>query len=60
LSLKRSADRAGWIPGFFDVDERLRELSGKGDALERVKSLIDFEMFRCSAVGGPGRPCKSA
>ena len=48
------------MPGFFDVDERLRELSGKGDALERVKSLIDFEMFQCSAVGGPGRPCKSA
>ena len=26
------------MPGFFDVDERLRELSAKGDDLERVKS----------------------
>jgi len=34
------------MPGFFDVDERLAELSAKGDDLERVKSLIDFEMFR--------------
>jgi IS5 family transposase len=33
-------------PGFFDVDERLRELSAKGDALERVAGLVDFEMFR--------------
>src|SRR5271168_4719993 len=37
---------AGRIPGFFDVDERLRELSAKGDDLERVKSLVDLEMFR--------------
>ncbi len=34
------------MPGFFDVDERLRELSAKGDDLERVKSLVDFEIFR--------------
>jgi IS5 family transposase len=33
-------------PGFFDVDERLAELSAKGDDLEWVKSLVDFEMFR--------------
>ena len=25
-------------PGFFDVDERLAELSAKGDDLERVKA----------------------
>jgi len=37
------ADRS---PGFFDFDERLAELSAKGDDLERVKSLVDFEMFR--------------
>ena len=37
---------AGRMLGFFDVDERLRELSAKGDDLERVKSLVDFEMFR--------------
>ncbi len=32
--------------GFFDVDERLRELSAKGDALERLNAVIDFELFR--------------
>lgn len=33
-------------PGFFDVAERLRELSAKGDDLERIASLVDFEQFR--------------
>jgi transposase, IS5 family len=33
-------------PGFFDVDERLKELSSKGDALERLKAIVDFELFR--------------
>lgn len=33
-------------PGFFDVDERLAELTAKGDDLERVKALVDFEIFR--------------
>jgi len=37
------ADRS---PGFFDFDGRLAELSAKGDDLERVKALVDFEMFR--------------
>ena len=32
--------------GMFDVDERLRELSAKGDALERLSELVDFEVFR--------------
>jgi hypothetical protein len=37
-------------PGFFDVDERLAELSAKGcgDDLGRVKALIDFELFRAA------------
>ena len=33
-------------PGFFDVEERLRELSAKGDDLERIAALVDFAMFR--------------
>jgi transposase, IS5 family len=37
---------AGRIPGFFDIEERLRELSAKGDDLGRIKVLVDFEMFR--------------
>ncbi len=32
--------------GFFDIDERLKELSAKGDDLERIKSLVDLEIFR--------------
>ena len=33
-------------PGFFDVEERLRELSAKGDDLERIAALVDFAVFR--------------
>lgn len=33
-------------PGFFDVDERLAELTAKGDDLERLNALVDFELFR--------------
>jgi hypothetical protein len=32
--------------GFFDIDERLRELSAKGDELEGLNALVDFELFR--------------
>ena len=32
--------------GFFDVDERLKELTAKGDALERLHAIVDFEIFR--------------
>jgi IS5 family transposase len=32
--------------GFFDVDERLKELSAKGDALERLNGIVNFELFR--------------
>jgi IS5 family transposase len=33
-------------PGFFDLSDRLRELSSKGDDLERIAALVDFEQFR--------------
>ena len=33
-------------PGLYDVDARLWELPAKGDALERVNALVDFEAFR--------------
>ncbi len=33
-------------PGFFDIDERLKELSAKRDDLERLKGIVDFEIFR--------------
>jgi len=32
--------------GFFDVDERLKELSARGDDLERLSAIVDFELFR--------------
>ena len=34
------------MPRFFDIDERLQELSAKGDDLERINALVDFEIFR--------------
>ena len=33
-------------PGFFDVDERLKQLSAKGDRLERLNAVVDFDLFR--------------
>lgn len=33
-------------PGFFDLDERLQQLSSGGDPLERLSAVIDFELFR--------------
>ena len=36
--------------GFFDVDSRLRELSAKGDDLEHISALVDFEVFRLDLV----------
>ena len=33
-------------PGFFDLSARLRELSAKGDDLERIAALVDFAQFR--------------
>ena len=32
--------------GFFDLDERLKELSAKGDDLERLNAIVEFEAFR--------------
>ncbi len=32
--------------GFFDIDDRLKEISAKGDDLERLNMIIDFEAFR--------------
>ena len=32
--------------GFFDQDIRLSKLSQPGDPLEKLKSGVDFEMFR--------------
>lgn len=42
-------------PGFFDTDERLRWLSEAGDPLERLASVIDFELFRPELDAALGR-----
>lgn len=36
----------GRQPGFWDVEERLRELSAQGDPLEKLAATVDFEIFR--------------
>jgi hypothetical protein len=45
--------------GFFDLDDRLAELSAKGDNLERVKALVDFEMFRSALETAVARADRS-
>ncbi len=42
-------------PGFFDTDERLRWLSAAGDPLERLASIVDFELFRPELDAALGR-----
>jgi IS5 family transposase len=32
--------------GFWDVEDRLKELSAEGDPLERLSATVDFELFR--------------
>lgn len=34
------------VPGLFDIDNRLADLSAKGDDLERLNAVVDFEVFR--------------
>jgi transposase, IS5 family len=46
-------------PGFFDFDNRLAAISAKGDSLERVKALVDFEMFRPSLEAAVPRTDRS-
>ncbi len=33
-------------PGFWSVEDRLRELSAQGDPLEKLQEIVDFELFR--------------
>jgi transposase, IS5 family len=50
----------GRQPGFWDVEERLRELSAQGDPLEKLAATVDFEMFRADLVTalGPRDPAR--
>jgi transposase, IS5 family len=45
-------------PGFWSVEDRLRELSARGDPLEKLQEIVDFELFRpvlMEALGGGER-----
>jgi IS5 family transposase len=45
-------------PGFWSVEDRLRELSAQGDPLEKLLEIVEFELFRPAlddAVGGTDR-----
>ena len=46
--------------GFWDVEDRLRELSAEGDPLERLSRTVDFELFRPILMKALRRshPCK--
>ena len=48
--------------GFWDIEERLRELSAQGDPLEKLAATVDFEMFRNDLVValGPRDPARAA
>ena len=41
--------------GFFDADERLSALSAAGDPLERLRAVVDFELFRPDLVAALDR-----
>ena len=45
--------------GFFDIDERLKELSAKGDDLERLNAIVDFEAFRAELARAVPRSDRS-
>jgi hypothetical protein len=40
--------------GFWDVQERLRELSAQGDPLEKLAATVEFEMFRAELAAALG------
>jgi hypothetical protein len=46
--------------GFWDVEDRLPELSEQGDPPETLSATLDFEMFRPDpeAAFGPREPIK--
>jgi transposase, IS5 family len=42
-------------PGFWDVQDRLRELSAQGDPLEKLARTVDFELFRSELTTALGK-----
>jgi hypothetical protein len=48
------AGMSGGQPGFWDVQDRLRELSAQGDPLEKLAATVDFKIFRVELVAALG------
>ncbi len=46
-------------PGLFDLDERYAALSKRGDPLERLTAVVDFEMFRADLEAALDRSDRS-
>lgn len=46
-------------PGLFDLDERYAALSKRGDPLERLAAVVDFEMFRADLEAALDRSDRS-
>jgi transposase, IS5 family len=36
--------------GFWDIENRLAELSAEGDPLEKLSATVDFEVFRANLL----------
>lgn len=45
--------------GFWDVEDRLAELSAHGDPLEKLAATVDFELFRSDLAKALKRPDRS-
>lgn len=45
--------------GLFDLQDRYAELSKSGDPLERLLSVVDFEVFRPTLDAALGRKDRS-
>jgi hypothetical protein len=47
-------------PGFFDLSDRYEALSAAGDPLERLTTVVDFEIFRGPLVAALRRSVRAA
>lgn len=43
-------------PGFWNVEERLQEISADGGPLETLAAAVDFERFRPTLERAAGKP----
>ena len=50
---------AGRQAGFWDVEHRPRQVSARGDPLEKLAATMDFEIFRAELVATQGQRDRS-